>query len=413
MKRVLRKCRFIAFEGCHFELEALDLPNSVYCFQSCHFLQNFRVSVQDVKDLNDSLRFELSQLALFDQCWFYESLRISDHHASNQALDQYNTVLLDCEFKRLFCDGLDLNTRLLALKHNPENEPVYDSLHFQSCAFNRPVELNGLRAKSLVIDDTTFAAKVVLDGGRVSVLIIARSHFESMFSAAKSKFEVFKTRDVSFGFIASLTGAKLRRAKFRRSVFSGVLDLSGARIFRSLAFLSCVFEKPSNFLGVVFVEPALVKTQRETFRIIKQAFEASGNVIEAQRFYAHEMDAYRRELAVDKNAKTSERWLLGFNRWVSNHGQSYWRPIVWILAAISLLQFLKVAQEKAWLYAFCEPCNPCFLKVSHMLNGLVKDLPLFKHLVIEGIEFLSLLIGLLMSAFIWQALVAFRRYAKR
>ncbi|UQB43264.1 hypothetical protein JX580_05150 [Thiomicrospira microaerophila] len=103
----------------------------------------------------------------------------------------------------------------------------------------------------------------------------------------------------------------------------------------------------------------------------------------------------------------------GFNRLVSNHGQSYWRPIVWILVAIALLQFLKMAQEKAWLYAFCEPCNPCFAAVSGALNGMVSNLPLFKHLAIEGIEFLSLLIGLLMSAFVWQALVAFRRYAKR
>jgi hypothetical protein len=48
-----------------------------------------------------------------------------------------------------------------------------------------------------------------------------------------------------------------------------------------------------------------------------------------------------------------------------------------------------------------------------LFNGFVRDVPVFKHLTIPGIEFLSLLIGLLISAFIWQALVAFRRHAKR
>lgn len=48
-----------------------------------------------------------------------------------------------------------------------------------------------------------------------------------------------------------------------------------------------------------FSDLAAERTDRETFRIIKHSFDAVGNHIEANKYFAHEMQACRRELRKD------------------------------------------------------------------------------------------------------------------
>ena len=193
--------------------------------------------------------------------------------------------------------------------------------------------------------------------------------------------------------------------------FQYSLDATDVYIGENLSLHGAVLNQPSNFLGITFSKSAEKQIDRETFRIIKHSFDAVGNHIEANRFYGYEMEAYRREI---KNKGTwHEKWLLMFNSAVSDHGQNYVKPIFWIFGAAILLILLKTAQENNWLYHIRGECGNCLNSLFFWINCKVAHLPLFKHLMIEGLELLSLIIGLFMAAFIWQALVAFRRHAKR
>ncbi|WP_404419571.1 hypothetical protein [Marinospirillum sp.] len=74
-------------------------------------------------------------------------------------------------------------------------------------------------------------------------------------------------------------------ATFRGAKFLGGLDLDRAN-----------FSDEANFLGVDVDGGDVSKTTRETYRLIKHSFDSIGNHLEANKFFAKEMDKYHKEL---------------------------------------------------------------------------------------------------------------------
>jgi hypothetical protein len=104
---------------------------------------------------------------------------------------------------------------------------------------------------------------------------------------------------------------------------------------------------------------------------------------------------------------------LWFNYITSRHGQNYVWPILWIAVALGILAGLRYAHSANWLYQIYEPLNQYIGGLTSAFNWLADQLFVAKPLMIEGIQFLSLIIAVIIGALVWQALVAFRRHGNR
>ena len=71
-------------------------------------------------------------------------------------------------------------------------------------------------------------------------------------------------------------------------------------------------------------------TDRDTYRQLKYVNEKQGNIIEANKFYSAEMNAYRKELKDTKWSKRiQDKIIFNLNRCVSNFSQNWVLPFFW------------------------------------------------------------------------------------
>jgi hypothetical protein len=79
--------------------------------------------------------------------------------------------------------------------------------------------------------------------------------------------------------------------------------------------------------------------QREIYRQLKFAYEKQGDIINGQMFHSREMVAYNRTLNFEKSPWTKA--IIKMSYWFSDFGQSFIRPLIWLLAGhLILLQIL-------------------------------------------------------------------------
>lgn len=415
ISNALKKCAWVDFQSCKIEVEDFLTFPFFYTFLSCTFTKSYRLGLRDLK-ADDIAREHAKYSQIFRECVFVSSLVIDHDLADDNLLNLFGALIVECEFESLLVRGIRVKNKLIAVKRNvdnPNRRYTAANISFMDVTFESDFELSGMVVDDFIISYSTFLAKVDCKHLLTKKFLINNCNCESSFNLDDLHSDKLKVSQTSFNHFCSIQGAIIGVLNVSQASFQYSLNASDVIIENDLALHGAVFNQPSNFLGITFSKQALKQIDRETFRIIKHSFDSVGNHIEANRFYAFEMEAYRRELSRLAQGWSWEKMLLGFNALVSNHGQSYWRPMAWIIGALVLLNILLYMQQQNWLYQFCKPCNACFGWVPDLFNGFVRNVPLFKHLTISGIEFLSLLIGLFISAFIWQALVAFRRHAKR
>lgn len=420
----------MVFTRCKFNLRELPLKVEVR-FDRCHFNDQ----------LDDELHFDpsyfksIEKLTVFDNCHFFKPVKLVSYEKENDLRSQKSScevsLFQGCNFWQelsithlvfkapiILDDVYGRSEACLGDGLNDERDGFIKKLSIQDSIFEDEanVYVNNYRLDSVVFLRTKFKGKFEFKDNLVNGICIDDCNFERVSDFFRSEFEVFTARKTVFSDFAAFEETAFgvvdqldkNPSVFKYVTFKEFSNFRSAKFYDGLDVEKANFAQPPNFLGV-FVEPLC--TRRETFRIIKYSFDTVGNHVEANQFYAYEMEAYRRELKKSNNMQ--EKLLLAFNGLVSNHGQSYLRPICFAIIAILILWTLKVVQENNWLYIICGSCYPGFHVFSEFVNGLVKDLPLFKHLMFSGVELLSLITSIFLSAFIWQALVAFRRHGRR
>ncbi|MBW6488739.1 pentapeptide repeat-containing protein [Sulfurimonas sp.] len=149
---------------------------------------------------------------------------------------------------------------------------------------------------------------------------------------------------------ASFRGSNFSEVDFEKTTFEDISVFTEATFhnnvnfkyttFAKLAlFRKTDFKKTVNFEDSIFKEEANFldmtanMANRETARIIKNSFEQQNNIIEANRFYALEMEKREEELDKDiKSGKNIVDWLIFKAHAISsNHSQDSVLPILWIL----------------------------------------------------------------------------------
>lgn len=138
----------------------------------------------------------------------------------------------------------------------------------------------------------------------------------------------------------------LNRSSFQDTDFRKVLDCTELHVTEGITLRSVNYGIPPNFIDIHLSAAAQNKGDRETFSQIKHSFEAIANSIEANRFFALEMEAYLWELRSRKCKISKERVLVEIDHAISRHGQNYIRPFVGILLVGLVNMFLITFKEK-------------------------------------------------------------------
>lgn len=219
------------------------------------------------------------------------------------------------------------------------------------CNFEGRFFFEGCKTAKFEVLKSEFHKKVNLRNNSFLLLDVDDSNFYEVVDFHESKFGLFRINKCIFtGFVG------FERCEFQRESVFKYVTFNSFTNFRSAFFQSCLsFEYTNmmnlpNFFNCSFTKQAKKETDRETFRIIKNSFDAIGNYVEGNRFYANEMYAYERELKSKKGSR-AERALLHLNKLFSGFGQKYWLPIVWLIALSGIFASLIYGHNKNLIYS--------------------------------------------------------------
>ena len=382
-------CTFINY-SCVFSCFAKDIVSLSVEFRNCKFSDE----VSLIPYTNINIQYTNSA--------FSGLIKIQNlYNISNYAMPTFsfcngiNSILLrDLIISCQFIFQRDTNANQSELQEYAKSDNSfrlidYDIIDFQDSMFKIPIYICSTIITSLSINDSTFDKNFTIDGTNIVYSNIFNSVFNSTFSIYSSTFEnILGLVNISFE----------SNVYIRSTTFETKLDL-----------LPCSFNKE---LDVSDLEIDLNNANRETFRILKHSSDKIGNTIEANKFFALEMKAYERELKENGGTK-AERFLLWVNRTTSDYGQNYIKPILCIIPFAIAFYIITLLYEKQVLYRIAPKYNTVIEFIPDTLNGVAKSIIPLKHFLVPGIEFLSLIFGVIFAILIYQTIVALKRKTRR
>lgn len=241
----------------------------------------------------------------------------------------------NCEFNEISFKGLIFNKRIL--RYPNDNSKFIKKLKLVSCElkekllinnietvcefdfydtlFEKKIEIKGFKyINKLNFKNATFRKTTDLHGSIIIESNFYKTNFEDVIVFENTIFE----EDVKYTFT---TFKKI--GMFKRAIYKKNLDLEDSIILGDMNFLqmSSIENKEKN-IDVL---------NRETARIIKNNFEKDNNIIEANRYYAVEMQKREYELGNKSNVNEFEWLVFKIHGITSNYSQSWLLSLFWII----------------------------------------------------------------------------------
>lgn len=157
-------------------------------------------------------------------------------------------------------------------------------------------------------------------------------------------------------------------------------------------------------------EHSILKIQREIYRQLKNVSLANHNTVDALAFYKNEMNVYWLDIKFHpKKSMTGlngrDRLLIGLNKYVSNFGQSWFLPLVWITITTVIYYFIV---EQPTLSYYPKDIGNGILEVLYYVNPVRRiDADLTK-----SAQGLDVLFRVLNAYFIYHFIKASRKFGK-
>lgn len=407
------------FFGCHFYSNALALGyvSTTVRFEACTFHLPWQV---------DEGSGPGQDRVLFDACRFEQGVAIQGDELGQSPIDSALAFFRDGVIRKtLSLNGMRTEIPIFAntLAHKPE----IDIINIENCEFSGRFTLANTETISEIrLSSTVFKDKFALIHCPIDQFSAKNANFEGLADFYQSTFESFLIRKSIFRDFAGFedcrfgsTGKTSKQITLRYASFYSFINFRNAEFCLPLDLRNTNRHEQPNFLDCSFSQSARTGTDRETFRIIKNSFEAVGNRIEANVFFAHEMEAYRRELreAARQHGcrwRLWERLLVWVNFVLSRHGQSYWQPLLGVLISAALVALQQANWQHGWLAwpeAAAKYIEPVVGTLNAWAGGLIMLRPLYANF--PGQEAFILLMTVLLSTCIWHFLVAARRHHRR
>ncbi len=282
-----------------FNLQGQEEPphvNSIFNnleinFIDCIFLHNANFE-----------RYQFKQPLVFRRCNFHKEVSLSKHNKNS------------IDFSK--CDFHD------------------NSLKFTNSIFEGGFRIqDSQNIRRLSFYNSTFNDIFVLRRANISdKTIFTRAEFKNIANFQNTVFNNVTFVNTLFENITTFSEAVFYKdVQFKNTIFSQLVNLSDTIMHGSLNLKDTVFNGEANFLDMSpekhTAEPIKVKN-RETARTIKKSFESKSNIIEANKYYALEMQAREKELSFFKNP--SEWLIFKIHGLSSNHSQDWFLALLWI-----------------------------------------------------------------------------------
>lgn len=408
----------IYFVRCHFYNDGLpDASGAYISFSECTFYADWRISeAQAAGDIGP----------LFDQCCFKQKVELTPDERGMSPLMGYTSVFSGCELNELVLDGVTLDIPLFPPL--AEKGMRLARLELKNCTLQQKLMIHNLKGvKSITFVSTVFENKFAMLRCQCEKFFAEDTNFNGLTDFYKTRFDDFQMEKSIFREFAGfekctfgLVGAVSKSPVTLRYVtFYSFINFRAAYFNQALDLRDTNSQQQPNFLDAEFSDTAKKTTDRETFRIIKHSFDAVGNRIEAHKYFAYEMQAYRRELKASKAKKKPgnrrERILLALNAAISSHGQDYGKALAWLLAAVAINAVVLANHQYQW-WLLPEPIQNFLWNIAAVANGFANGFLPLRSLLgdeLQPLAFWVLIAMVIISTLTWHVLVAIRRHARR
>ncbi|MFT5660835.1 MAG: hypothetical protein ACI9TV_001479 [Sulfurimonas sp.] len=236
--------------------------------------------------------------------------------------DEFNYEMFTYEYKRVIFPVSIINDLNHKSFYNLDKDI---NINFDSCRFLGKTDFSLIqKAKNISFQKCLFCDYFELKGSQFNNLFL----FENCKLYKKATFQnIIFNGTTSFIKTTFYDNINFIHTKFESlALFNNVKG-------NKLNFDNTFFKDEANFLNIKNKDGKKLESKnienRETARIIKHSFEKLDNIIEANKFYALEMEKREEELDV----KNFAEWLVfKFHKISSNHSQDWLLPILWMFS---------------------------------------------------------------------------------
>jgi len=207
---------------------------------------------------------------------------------------------------------------------------------------------------NLVIKDTTFHENFKLHNSIVSKITIEDTDFKKHADFFKSTFikgsleddQEEQTHKDEIGFKAiNFKGLALfgdtefqQKLIFKYVTFESFSHFRKSKLPYGLDLDYANIQNEMNFFDVEELDTKEAKnnTSQETYRIIKHNFEKIGNKIEANKYFAFELEQKKINLEINKSSKWTDYIVFQIN-WLSSEFGTNWRRVLGLICCIGFM----------------------------------------------------------------------------
>lgn len=346
------------FENIIFPKIADDFLDDFFdkSFDNCIFYNNVKIN----KNFNEAqvlftkcefhmgiYLFELNiKNFIFKNCKFYEGswLRCENSAFLNKTIFEKNINELKGNWN--YPNNLGFKDCKFDVKLSLCNLSKLNFIKIEECKFNNDLEIiKCSNLNNLYILVNTFNDNLCINGN-----IIKNFHFSM---CGITKLGVLINNTIVNNHINGNTFKDT--VTFQNTIFKSKLDLLNVRFFSNVIFQDMVIEDSLDLKNTIFYDKSnfldiskkkrdqdenerfigsttqIDVENRETARKIKDSFEQQNNIIEANKYYALEMDKRKEELEVDKKKNWFEWLVFKTHEISSNHSQDALLALFWII----------------------------------------------------------------------------------
>ncbi|HCJ6811733.1 TPA: hypothetical protein NVH31_001922 [Vibrio cholerae] len=399
--KLFKKINSAHFNYCYFSLAGINISDLEVFYQDCIFNAHWAVYHSKLLDNTNN--------TLYQCCIFNGDVTInSDSVIEGNA--NYS-IFTDCNFKNKL-EVFDSTITNLIFNNSRNLAVNIREVNLVNVVIEDKFVLNNAVIEIFVTENVSFKSKFEFKEGLIGEFTVFNTNFHKIFDAYRTKFGSYASRKCIFydfsGFELCEFSIKERQlATFEYVTFLGFVNYRNAIFNGGLDLENTNLKEPPNFLKM---KVDYENTNRETYRIIKNSFDKSGNHIEANKYFSLEMTKYKEELSTQPMSQ--EKLILWLNKNISNFGMSYIRPILLILLFSIIYQFLIIGYHNNLLYRIAPSYNDYISCFSGIVNNLASNVIPFNKFLFEGMEFISLIFYMLFASLIWQAIVSIKKHTR-
>jgi len=307
-----------------------DFSNKTFRIDS-KFIERCKKEIRERRLLTD---VDIILDVEFKNCHFCNII-IKEKVINANILFDYDEQNTNFEIKKFILFGSTLNGKFYINKQYSGNDKTLtiNSLKIENTVFKSNFKLHKTILKEFNIEDTDFEKHA--------------DFFKSKFlkgTLREDKIENINENDIGFRAI-NFKGLALfgdtefnKKLFFKYVTFESFSHFRKAKLFEGLDLDYSNIQNEMNFFDVQELDTKEAKknTSQETYRIIKHNFEKLGNKIEANKYFALELEQKKVNLKKDKQSNWKD-YIVFETHWLSSEFGTNWLRVLCLICLTSFM----------------------------------------------------------------------------